>query len=106
MYLFILERLVRDPRANYKQSLNVLKFVKSNKQNLVTKTSVMLGLGETDDQIMRVMEGTVNSYTLTILEISMLHTCTLNLKDIKGWQKNFVICKLCCILIFIRFTED
>ncbi|XP_048777397.2 lipoyl synthase, mitochondrial-like isoform X2 [Ostrea edulis] len=51
-----LQWLVRDPRANYKQSLNVLKFVKSNKQNLVTKTSVMLGLGETDDQIMRVME--------------------------------------------------
>ena len=49
--------LVRDPRANYKQSLNVLKFVKSHRPDLVTKTSIMLGLGETDDQVMRVMEG-------------------------------------------------
>ncbi|XP_062609153.1 lipoyl synthase, mitochondrial-like [Saccostrea cucullata] len=51
-----LQWLVRDPRANYKQSLSVLKFVKSHKPDLVTKTSIMLGLGETDDQIMRVLE--------------------------------------------------
>lgn len=50
-------RLVRDPRANYQQSLEVLKFVKSHTPDLVTKTSIMLGLGESDDQVMRVMEG-------------------------------------------------
>nr|XP_011440930.2 lipoyl synthase, mitochondrial [Crassostrea gigas] len=51
-----LQWLVRDPRANYQQSLEVLKFVKSHTPDLVTKTSIMLGLGESDDQVMRVME--------------------------------------------------
>ncbi|XP_050409614.1 lipoyl synthase, mitochondrial-like, partial [Patella vulgata] len=51
-----LQWLVRDPRANYKQSLAVLEHVKKCQPNLVTKTSLMLGLGETDEQIKRVME--------------------------------------------------
>jgi len=50
--------LVRDPRANYKQSLRVLEHVKQLKPDMVTKTSLMLGLGESDDQILRVLEGT------------------------------------------------
>ncbi|XP_076467724.1 lipoyl synthase, mitochondrial-like [Babylonia areolata] len=51
-----LQRLVRDPRANYQQSLGVLKRAKEGRPQMVTKTSLMLGLGETDDQILRVME--------------------------------------------------
>ncbi|KAK6190320.1 hypothetical protein SNE40_002216 [Patella caerulea] len=51
-----LQWLVRDPRANYKQSLAVLEHVKKCQPNLVTKTSLMLGLGETDEQIKHVME--------------------------------------------------
>ncbi|KAH3713531.1 hypothetical protein DPMN_073323 [Dreissena polymorpha] len=50
-------RMVRDPRANYKQSLSVLRHVKMFKPSLVTKTSIMLGLGETDSQVLRVLEG-------------------------------------------------
>lgn len=42
---------VRDPRATYQQSLRVLKFVKDVDPTRVTKTSLMLGLGETDDEI-------------------------------------------------------
>ncbi len=54
------QRFVRDPRANYKQSINVLKHAKSvskeiNGESVMTKTSIMLGFGETDDQIKRVM---------------------------------------------------
>ncbi|CAL1539622.1 unnamed protein product [Lymnaea stagnalis] len=51
-----LQWLVRDPRANYHQSLSVLKHVKSRYPKMVTKTSIMLGLGETDDQIMKTLE--------------------------------------------------
>ncbi|KAL4229833.1 hypothetical protein ACF0H5_010225 [Mactra antiquata] len=51
-----LQWLVRDPRANYQQSLNVLKHVKQVEPDMVTKTSIMLGLGETDSQILRVLE--------------------------------------------------
>ena len=46
-----LQRRVRDHRANYKQSLSVLRMAKEIKPTLVTKTSLMLGLGERDDEI-------------------------------------------------------
>ncbi|KAK3788984.1 hypothetical protein RRG08_039592 [Elysia crispata] len=48
--------LVRDPRANYAQSLAVLRHVKEKHPTLITKTSIMLGLGETDDQILQTMQ--------------------------------------------------
>ena len=47
---------VRDRRAGYRQSLNVLKRAKETVPSLITKTSVMLGLGETDDQIIQTMQ--------------------------------------------------
>jgi lipoyl synthase len=47
-----LQKRVRDPRATYKQSLGVLEFVKKVDPTRVTKTSIMLGLGETDDEVM------------------------------------------------------
>ena len=36
--------------------MKVLKHAKDYKPGLITKTSIMLGLGETDDQVRRVME--------------------------------------------------
>jgi len=44
-----LQRRVRDPRANYEQSLLVLEAAK--REGVYTKTSLMLGLGETDEQV-------------------------------------------------------
>ncbi|KAG7263862.1 hypothetical protein CRUP_001194 [Coryphaenoides rupestris] len=46
-----LQRHVRDPRANIDQSLSVLRHAKKVKPTILTKTSIMLGLGETDRQI-------------------------------------------------------
>jgi lipoic acid synthetase len=51
-----LQPRVRDPRANYEQSLTVLKVAKEAKEGMVTKTSIMLGLGETDDEIKQAMK--------------------------------------------------
>lgn len=42
---------VRDRRARYRQSLKVLESIKEINPNMITKTSIMLGLGETDEQI-------------------------------------------------------
>jgi lipoic acid synthetase len=42
---------VRDPRAGYAQTLDVLAFAKRHAPKTLTKTSLMLGLGETDDEI-------------------------------------------------------
>lgn len=46
---------VRDRRAKYRQSLDVLEHVKKVGDSL-TKTSLMLGLGETDEEIMQTLE--------------------------------------------------
>lgn len=48
-----LQKRVRDPRAGYRQSLDVLQFVKKYDPTRFTKTSIMLGLGENDDEIMQ-----------------------------------------------------
>lgn len=42
---------VRDRRATYRQTLQVLEKAKEINPNLVTKSSIMLGLGETDEEI-------------------------------------------------------
>ncbi|EAW09248.1 lipoate synthase [Aspergillus clavatus NRRL 1] len=42
---------VRDRRANFQQSLRVLDAAKKAQPTLITKTSLMLGLGETDEQL-------------------------------------------------------
>lgn len=46
-----LTRHVRDPRAGYRQTLDVLAFAKCYAPATLTKTSLMLGLGETDDEV-------------------------------------------------------
>ena len=42
---------VRDRRAGYRQSLDVLKQVKMERPDIFTKSSIMLGLGETEEEI-------------------------------------------------------
>jgi lipoic acid synthetase len=42
---------VRDPRAGYLQTLRVLAHAKRHKPEVLTKTSLMLGLGETEAEI-------------------------------------------------------
>lgn len=42
---------VRDRRATFQQSIRVLQAAKAARPDLITKTSLMLGLGESDEQI-------------------------------------------------------
>lgn len=42
---------VRDPRAAYRQSLDVLRAIKEIRPSLLTKSSIMLGLGESEDEV-------------------------------------------------------
>lgn len=46
-----LHRRVRDVRAKYDQTLHVLAEAKRYRPDLITKSSIMLGLGETDDEM-------------------------------------------------------
>lgn len=43
--------MVRDRRAKFRQSLSVLEHAKEAEPGLITKTSIMLGLGETEQQL-------------------------------------------------------
>jgi lipoic acid synthetase len=47
---------VRDPRASYEQTLAVLAHAKKHRPEVLTKTSLMLGLGETDEEIAQTMD--------------------------------------------------
>ena len=47
---------VRDPRAGYDQTIAVLEHAKAHRADVLTKTSLMLGLGERDAEILRTMD--------------------------------------------------
>jgi lipoic acid synthetase len=47
---------VRDPRAGYEQTLNVLAHGKAYRPDVITKTSLMLGLGEREDELKACMD--------------------------------------------------
>lgn len=47
---------VRDRRAKYRQSLKVLEAAKKATPSLITKTSVMLGLGEREDELWQLLK--------------------------------------------------
>ncbi len=47
---------VRDPRASYRQTLDVLAHAKQHRPQVLTKTSLMLGLGETEAEILECMD--------------------------------------------------
>ena len=48
-----LSPLIRDPRATYEQSLRVLEMIKAIDCKVYTKSSLMLGLGETEGEVMK-----------------------------------------------------
>jgi lipoic acid synthetase len=47
---------IRDPRATYEQSLRVLKGVKGLNPSIYTKSSIMMGLGEVERDVVTTME--------------------------------------------------
>jgi len=47
---------VRDPRAGYRQTLDVLAHAKRHRPEVLTKTSLMLGLGETEAELVATMD--------------------------------------------------
>ena len=48
--------VVRDRRASYEQSLSVLRMVKDINPLIFTKSSIMVGLGETPDEVVEAMK--------------------------------------------------
>jgi len=75
---------VRDPRAGYKQTLGVLEHAKRHRSDVLTKTSLMLGLGETDDEIARTMDD-LRTRGVDILTLGQYLQPTLNHLGIARW---------------------
>lgn len=68
---------VRDNRAGYWQTLNVLGFAKEYRPDVLTKTSLMLGLGETDEEIIQTM-GDLRAKKVDILTLGQYLQPTKN----------------------------
>lgn len=47
---------VRDPRASYETTMAILAHAKTYRPDILTKTSLMVGLGETDEEILQTMQ--------------------------------------------------
>jgi lipoyl synthase len=50
-----LQRSIRDVRCGYEQSLGVLRWAKDRAAKTLTKSSIMVGIGETDDEVLETM---------------------------------------------------
>ncbi len=51
-----LDKDVRDPRASFQQSLQILRWARELAPQVVTKSSLMVGLGETDDEVVEALK--------------------------------------------------
>lgn len=49
------------PEADYERSMHVLKYVKDQAPHIYTKTGIMVGLGETDEQVYEVMDDSLRA---------------------------------------------
>ena len=57
-----LDSKVRDHRASFAQSISILKEAKRLRPDILTKSSIMVGLGETDDEITEVLQMLKDAY--------------------------------------------
>lgn len=49
------------PEADYDRSLYVIKYVKEHAVHIITKTGIMVGLGETDEQVYETMDDSLKT---------------------------------------------
>ena len=75
---------VRDIRAGYQQTLDVLAESKKINPEVLTKTSIIVGLGETDDEIEQTMDDLIK-HKVDILTIGQYLRPTLNHHPIERW---------------------
>ena len=75
---------VRDPRAGYRRTLDVLQFAKSHRPQVLTKSSLMLGLGEQDDEIEATMRD-LRAADVDVLTLGQYLRPTPNHLAIERW---------------------
>ena len=77
---------VRDIRAGYKQTLDVLATSKVINSEVLTKSSIILGLGETRDEIIETMDDLLEA-NVDILTLGQYLRPTLNHLPVARWIK-------------------
>ena len=75
---------VRDIRAGYAQTLDVLHHAKVFRPTVLTKSSLMLGLGETDDEILQAMDD-LRDAGVDVLTLGQYLRPTVNHLPVERW---------------------
>lgn len=75
---------VRDPRASYETTLELLEHSKKYRPDILTKTSLMVGLGETDEEIFATMDD-LRAIDLDILTLGQYLRPTSNHLDVERY---------------------
>ena len=75
---------IRDPRAGYTKTLKVLQAAKEINPNIITKTSLIVGLGETDSEIYKTFED-LRNHNVDIVTLGQYLRPTLNHHPIDRW---------------------
>lgn len=75
---------VRDPRAGYEQTMSVLAHAKQHRASVLTKSSLMLGLGETDEEIIQTLDD-LRAAHVDIVTLGQYLRPTPNHLEIQRW---------------------
>ena len=79
-----LTHVVRDPRAGYQQTLDVLAQAKESNAQVLTKSSLMLGLGEQEAEIKRSLED-LRQHNVDIVTLGQYMRPTKNHLPVARW---------------------
>ena len=79
-----LTKRVRDPRAGYDQTLEVLSYAKQHSPSVITKTSLMFGLGETEEEILKTFDD-IRGTGVDVLTLGQYMRPTVNHLPVEKW---------------------
>ena len=79
-----LTKRVRDPRAGYDQTLEVLSYAKQHSPSVITKTSLMFGLGETEEEIFKTFDD-IRRTGVDVLTLGQYMRPTVNHLPVEKW---------------------
>ncbi len=75
---------IRDARAGYAKTLKVLQAAKEINPNIITKTSIIVGLGETDAEIFQTFKD-LRNHSVDIVTLGQYLRPTLNHHPVDRW---------------------
>ena len=79
-----LTKRVRDPRAGYDQTLEVLSYAKQHSPSVITKTSIMVGLGETEEARLKTFDD-IRTTGVDVLTLGQYMRPTVNHLPVEKW---------------------